>query len=32
MPGNGYTVNPQRIVQTLHQLFLEAGGRLVPRT
>ena len=32
VPGNGYTVSPQRIVQTLHRLFLEAGGRLVPRT
>jgi glycine/D-amino acid oxidase-like deaminating enzyme len=30
VPGNGYTVSPQRIVQTLHRLFLEAGGRLVP--
>lgn len=29
VPGNGYTVSPQRIVQTLHRLFLEAGGRLV---
>jgi glycine/D-amino acid oxidase-like deaminating enzyme len=30
VPGNGYTVSPQRIVQTLHRLFLEAGGRLLP--
>jgi len=30
VPGNGYTVSPQRIVQTLHRLFLEAGGRVVP--
>ncbi|MGZ3340271.1 MAG: NAD(P)/FAD-dependent oxidoreductase [Reyranella sp.] len=29
VPGNGYTVSPQRIVQTLHRLFLDAGGRLV---
>src|SRR5262245_40770833 len=29
VPGNGYTVNPQRIVQTLHRLLLEAGGRLL---
>ncbi|HYX02373.1 MAG TPA: FAD-dependent oxidoreductase [Reyranella sp.] len=29
MPGNGYTLNPQRLVQTLHRLFLEAGGRLL---
>ncbi|MBV8406610.1 MAG: FAD-dependent oxidoreductase, partial [Alphaproteobacteria bacterium] len=29
VPGNGYTVSPQRIVQTLHRLFIEAGGRLV---
>jgi D-amino-acid dehydrogenase len=29
VPGNGYTVSPQRIVQTLHRLFLEAGGRVV---
>ena len=31
VPGNGYTVSPQRIVQTLHRLFLEAGGRLRAR-
>jgi len=30
VPGNGYTVSPQRIVQTLHRLFLEAGGRVAP--
>lgn len=30
VPGNGYTVSPQRIVQTLHRLFLDAGGRVVP--
>ncbi len=30
VPGNGYTVSPQRIVQTLHRLFLEAGGRVMP--
>ncbi|MFO1160508.1 MAG: FAD-binding oxidoreductase [Reyranellaceae bacterium] len=29
VPGNGYTVNPQRIVQTLHRLFLDAGGRML---
>ena len=27
VPGNGYTVNPQRLVATLHALFTEAGGR-----
>ena len=32
VPGNGYTVNPQRIVQTLHRLLLEAGGKLVPES
>lgn len=32
MPGNGYTVSPQRIVQTLHRLFMEAGGKLVPES
>jgi D-amino-acid dehydrogenase len=32
MPGNGYTVSPQRIVQTLHRLFLEAGGRVAPES
>ena len=32
VPGNGYTVNPQRIVQTLHRLLLEAGGRVVPES
>jgi glycine/D-amino acid oxidase-like deaminating enzyme len=32
VPGNGYTVSPQRIVQTLHRLFLEAGGRVVPES
>jgi glycine/D-amino acid oxidase-like deaminating enzyme len=32
MPGNGYTVSPQRTVQTLHRLFLEAGGRVVPES
>jgi glycine/D-amino acid oxidase-like deaminating enzyme len=30
VPGNGYTVSPQRIVQTLHRLFVEAGGRVLP--
>lgn len=32
VPGNGYTVSPQRIVQTLHRLLLEAGGKLVPES
>jgi len=32
VPGNGYTVNPQRIVQTLHRLLLEAGGKVVPES
>jgi D-amino-acid dehydrogenase len=27
VPGNGYTVNPQRLVATLHALFINAGGR-----
>ena len=27
VPGNGYTVNPQRLVETLGQLFSEAGGK-----
>jgi glycine/D-amino acid oxidase-like deaminating enzyme len=29
MPGNGYTVNPQRLVETLGELLLEAGGTIV---
>jgi D-amino-acid dehydrogenase len=29
MPGNGYTVNPQRLVQSLGELLLEAGGSIV---
>jgi D-amino-acid dehydrogenase len=29
VPGNGYTLNPQRLVQTLHRLFLETGGRML---
>jgi glycine/D-amino acid oxidase-like deaminating enzyme len=32
VPGNGYTVSPQRIIQTLHRLFLEANGRVVPES
>lgn len=32
LPGNGYTVNPQRLVQTLQALFLEAGGTLLPES
>ncbi len=31
VPGNGYTVSPQRIVETLSTLFLEAGGTLLPQ-
>ena len=31
-PATGYTVSPQRIVQTLHRLFMEAGGKLVPES
>lgn len=27
VPGNGYTVNPQRLVETLSALFKEAGGK-----
>jgi glycine/D-amino acid oxidase-like deaminating enzyme len=29
LPGNGYTVNPQRLVQTLAALLTEAGGTIV---
>ena len=29
VPGNGYTVSPQRIVHTLADLFREAGGAIV---
>ncbi len=29
IPGNAYTVNPQRLVQTLGQLLLIAGGAIV---
>ena len=29
VPGNGYTVNPQRLIQTLHRLFVESGGRVL---
>jgi len=29
LPGNGFTVNPQRLVQTLGTLLQEAGGTLV---
>ncbi len=32
MPGNGYTVSPQRLVHTLHALVVEAGGRLLPES
>jgi glycine/D-amino acid oxidase-like deaminating enzyme len=32
VPGNGYTVNPQRLVQTLHGLFLQAEGRVLPES
>ncbi len=32
IPGNGYTVNPQRLIQTLQALFLEAGGVLSPES
>jgi D-amino-acid dehydrogenase len=28
IPGNGYTVNPQRLVRTLGELLLEAGGEI----
>jgi glycine/D-amino acid oxidase-like deaminating enzyme len=30
IPGNGFTVNPQRLVTSLAELFLEAGGMIVP--
>ena len=30
IPGNGYTVNPQRLVATLQALFATAGGRTLP--
>ncbi len=29
IPGNGFTVNPQRLVATLGELFVEAGGTLL---
>lgn len=29
IPGNAYTVNPQRLVQTLGQLLVAAGGEIV---
>ena len=29
IPGNAYTVNPQRLVQTLGQLLVGAGGEIV---
>jgi glycine/D-amino acid oxidase-like deaminating enzyme len=29
VPGNGYTVNPHRLVRTLGQLLIEAGGEIV---
>ena len=29
LPGNGFTVNPQRLVRTLGELLLEAGGSIV---
>jgi D-amino-acid dehydrogenase len=29
MPGNGYTINPARLVKTVAQLFREAGGEIV---
>jgi glycine/D-amino acid oxidase-like deaminating enzyme len=29
VPGNGYTVSPQRIVHTLADLFREAGGSII---
>jgi D-amino-acid dehydrogenase len=28
VPGNGYTVSPQRLVRTLGELLVEAGGRI----
>jgi glycine/D-amino acid oxidase-like deaminating enzyme len=29
IPGNGFTVNPQRLVRTLGELLIEAGGTIV---
>lgn len=29
VPGNGYTVNPQRLVQTLGDLFMQEGGEII---
>jgi len=29
LPGNAYTVNPQRLVQTLARLLVDAGGEIV---
>ena len=30
IPGNGYTISPQRLVRTLHRLFVDEGGRVLP--
>jgi D-amino-acid dehydrogenase len=30
VPGNGYTVNPQRLVATLERLLIAAGGKVLP--
>ena len=30
VPGNGHTVSPQRIVQSLGQLFRSVGGEVIP--
>jgi D-amino-acid dehydrogenase len=29
LPGNGFTVNPQRLVQTLGKLLIAAGGEII---
>ena len=29
LPGNGFTVNPQRLVRTLGELLIDAGGSIV---
>jgi D-amino-acid dehydrogenase len=31
IPGNGHTVSPPRAVRRLGELFLEAGGRILPQ-
>lgn len=30
IPGNGFTVSPRKLVETLHRQFLDAGGEVLP--